>query len=70
MSEPVDVARFGTPLTPAERRAIAAFRQLGTVREAAAALGKSPATVNHQLATARVRQGVRRSHQLQPDEAA
>ena len=69
MSEPVDVARPGTPLTRAEREAIAAFRVHGTVKEAAAALQKSPATINHQLATARVRQGVGRSHQLR-DEAA
>ena len=70
MSEPTDVARPGTPLTPAERAAIAAFKNHGTVKEAAAVLRKSPSTINHQLATARIRQGVGRSHQLRGDEAA
>lgn len=69
MSDPIDVARPGTPLTPAERAAIAAFRGAYSVKEAAARLGKSPRTVEHQLATARIRLGVARSHQLRPDEA-
>jgi IS30 family transposase len=64
MSDPTDVARPGTPLTPAERLAIEAFRHADTIKEAAALLGKSPATVKHQLATARIRQGVTRSHRL------
>lgn len=64
MSDPVDVGRPGTPLTPAERAAIAAVRQHGTVKEAAAALRKSPKTIEHQLASARARQGVTTSIQL------
>lgn len=64
MSNPCDMARFGTPLTPAERRAIAAVREHGTVKQAAAALGKSPKTLEHQLATARIRQGATTSIQL------
>lgn len=69
MSNPVDMAKPGTPLSPAERRAIEAYRTHGTYKEAAAALGLSPKTIQHQLATARIRAGVGRSHQL-PDEAA
>lgn len=69
VSNPEDMARPGTPLTPAERAAIEAFRRHDTIKEAAAFLGKSPSTLKHQLATARVRQGVTRSHRLQ-DEAA
>ena len=64
MSNPADMARPGTPMTPAERRALEALRQFGTVKEAAHALGKSPKTVEHQLASARVRQGVTTTIQL------
>lgn len=64
MSDPVDAARRGTPLTPAERLALEALRKHGTVKQAAAALGKSPKTIEHQLACARVRQGVTTTVQL------
>jgi DNA-binding NarL/FixJ family response regulator len=37
---------------------LAAVSRLGTVKEAAAALGKDPKTVEHQLAQARARLGV------------
>jgi DNA-binding CsgD family transcriptional regulator len=66
MSNPFDMAKPGTPITPAERKAIEAYRRHGTYKEAAAALRLSPRTVQHQLATARTRTGVTRSHQL-PD---
>ena len=58
MSNPADVARFGSVLTPAERRALEAVARTGTVKGAAAALGRRPKTVEHQLATARARLGV------------
>lgn len=70
MSDPWDMARPGTPLTPAERAAVEAFRRADTIKEAAAILGKSPRTLEHQLAAARIRQGVSRSHQLRDGEAA
>ncbi len=47
-----------TRLTPAERSALAAVGQHGTVKAAAFALGKSPRTVEQQLRTARERLGV------------
>jgi DNA-binding NarL/FixJ family response regulator len=58
MSDPDDVARCGSHLTPAERRALAAVARYGTVKGAAAVLGRSPRTVESQLATARQRLGV------------
>lgn len=58
MSCPVDVGRLGSPLTPAERRALEAVARLGTVKQAATALGKRPKTIEGQLATARSRLGV------------
>lgn len=64
MSDPVDVARPGTPLTPAERAAAAAYSRYGSVKEAARALGKSPSTVAHQLGAARIRTGAARSFQI------
>jgi hypothetical protein len=70
MSDPSDVARFGTPLTPAEKAAIAAYQRHGTYKEAAAALRKSPRTIQHQLATARIRTGSGRSFQIRDNEAA
>lgn len=45
-------------LTVAERRALEAAWLHDTVKEAAAALGRSPRTVEQQLATARRRLGV------------
>lgn len=69
MSNPIDMARFGTPLTDAERKAISAYREHGSYKQAAAALGRSPKTIQHQLATARVRQGVDRTHQLRDEKA-
>lgn len=45
-------------VTPAERRAIEAVLRHGTVKEAATALGKSPRTVEQQLAKARERLAV------------
>lgn len=62
MSNPVDMARPGTPLTPAERKALEAWWRHGT-KGAAAALGRSPRTVENQLATARVRLGVATSRE-------
>ena len=50
-----------TRVTPAERRALEAVLQHGTVKEAATALGKSPRTVEQQLGTARARLGVTRT---------
>lgn len=58
MSNPIDMAKPGTPLTPAERRALDAYASHGTYKEAAASLGRSAKTVQHQLAAARVRLGV------------
>jgi DNA-binding NarL/FixJ family response regulator len=58
MSSPIDVGRPGSALTPAERRALEAVARTGTVKGAAASLGKCPKTVEHQLATARARLGV------------
>jgi DNA-binding CsgD family transcriptional regulator len=58
VSSPEDFARPGTPVTAAERQALDAMLRHGTVKEAAAALGKSPNTVSQQLATVRVRLGV------------
>lgn len=58
MSNPIDVARPGSRLTPAELRALDEVARHGTVKAAAAALGKRPKTVEHQLATARLRLGV------------
>ena len=55
MSDPADVGRPGSPLTPAERRALEAVARTGTVKGAAAALGRRPKTIEHQLATARAR---------------
>jgi DNA-binding CsgD family transcriptional regulator len=63
VNTPDDVARPGTPLTPAERRALDAYAQHGTTKAAAAAIGRSPKTVEHQLATARTRLGVSATHQ-------
>lgn len=62
MSNPSDMARPGTPLTAAERRALEAWKRLGT-KGAAAALGRSPRTIENQLATARVRLGTTTSHE-------
>lgn len=62
MSNPSDMARPGTPVTPAERRALEAWKQLG-IKGAAAALGRSPRTIENQLATARVRLGAGTSHE-------
>lgn len=45
-------------LTPAERRALEAFGQHGSVKSAAHAIGKSPRTVEQQLKSARTRLGV------------
>lgn len=45
-------------VTAAERRALEATWHHDTVKEAAAALGKSPRTVEQQLASARQRLGV------------
>jgi DNA-binding CsgD family transcriptional regulator len=45
-------------VTPAERRALEAVWQHDTVKQAAFALGKSPRTVEQQLAMARARLGV------------
>lgn len=69
MSNPFDMAKPGTPLTPAEKKAIQAYQRFGTMKEAAAALGRSPRTIQNQLATARIRTGVGRSHQLRDDAA-
>lgn len=53
-----DEARPGSPPTAAERRALDAVLRHGTVKGAAAALGKSPATIDHQLRNVRARLGV------------
>lgn len=45
-------------LTPAERRALEALGQHGSVKSAAHALGKSPRTVEQQVRSARDRLGV------------
>lgn len=45
-------------LTPAERRALEAIGQHGTLKAAAYALGRSPYTVDSQLRSARERLGV------------
>lgn len=62
MSNPFDMAKPGTPLTPAERRALEAWWNHGT-KGAAEQLGRSPRTIENQLATARVRLGVDTSRQ-------
>lgn len=43
------------PVTPAERRALEAVLRHGTVKGAAGAMGKSPRTVEQQLARVRER---------------
>lgn len=58
MSNPADMVRPGTPLTSAERRALEAYASHGTYKGAAAAIGRSTKTVQHQLAAARIRLGV------------
>ena len=58
MSDPADVAQPGTPVTAAERSAVDAVLRHGTIKAAARSLGKSPRTVEAQLATARERLGV------------
>ncbi len=45
-------------VTPAEERALEAMLRHGTIKEAAASMGKSPSTVNNQLAAARGRANV------------
>lgn len=57
MSNPADIGRHGTKITPAERRALDAVWNHGGVKEAASALGLSVNTVQAQLATARSRLG-------------
>jgi len=57
MSHP-DEGRPGSYLTAGERSALEAVLTHGTVKGAAAALGKSPATVDHQLRNVRSRLGV------------
>lgn len=57
MSHP-DEAPAGSPITPAERRALDAVLRHGTVKSAATRLGKSPATIDHQLRNVRARLGV------------
>ena len=42
-------------VTPAEKQALEALLQHGTAKEAAAAIGKSPRTIEKQLETARER---------------
>lgn len=53
-----DLAKPGTPVTLAERRALDAYGKHGSTKAAAHALGKSPRTVEQQLRTARERLGV------------
>lgn len=48
-------------VTPAERSALEAVLRHGTTKEAAASLGKSPRTVEQQLASARERLAVTRT---------
>jgi DNA-binding CsgD family transcriptional regulator len=48
-------------ITAAERRALEAVMRHGTVKEAAFALGKSPRTVEQQLAAVRTRLNVTRT---------
>ena len=57
MSHP-DESRPGTSVTHAERQAMDALLRRGTVKGAAGELGKSPATVDHQLRSVRARLGV------------
>jgi FixJ family two-component response regulator len=57
MSHP-DEAVLGSYLTTSERHALEAVLRHGTVKGAATALGKSPRTVEHQLANVRARLGV------------
>ena len=64
MSDRETVARYGTPLTPAERRVIEAMREADTEEDAARRLGISRHTVHNHLANARSRLGVRTTRQL------
>ena len=63
MSEP-PLARYGTPLTPAELRVIEVMRECDTEAEAARILGLSRHTVHNHLANARSRRGVRSTRRL------
>jgi DNA-binding NarL/FixJ family response regulator len=47
-----------TRATPAERRALRAVLEYGSTKGAAYALGRSPRTIEQQLATLKVRLGV------------
>ena len=64
MSDTQTVARFGTPLTEAERRVIEAMRDADSEADAAQRLGISRHTVHGHLANARSRFGVRTTRQL------
>ena len=65
MSDSETVARYGTPLTPAERRVIEAMRECDTYAECAALLGLSTHTIKNHLANARSRLGVRSTRRLE-----
>jgi DNA-binding CsgD family transcriptional regulator len=64
MSDRETVARFGTPLSPAELRVIEAMRDADNEEDAARRLGLSRHTVRGHLANARSRLGVRSTRQL------
>lgn len=61
MADALTIAPKGTPLTPAERRALQARYWTDTDAEAAAVLGISVHTLRAQLANARSRLGVART---------
>ena len=58
MSDPATCAPFGTRLTPAEQRALAARAEADSDTQAAALLGISVHTLRVQLANVRSRLGV------------
>lgn len=59
MSDPATTARYGTPLTPQERRCLLEMASARTIDHAARRLGLSPHTVRAYLRNARSRLGVR-----------
>jgi DNA-binding NarL/FixJ family response regulator len=70
MSDPADVAPFGSPLSAREIEVIEAYRRLGSYEAVALELEIVVGTVRVHLANARSRRGVRKSWQLFGELAA
>lgn len=61
MTDKATVAPLGSPLTPAELKALRAWRLHGSAYTAAFVLNRSPHTIREQLRNARSRLGVHRT---------